>query len=101
MDGNRIRVAGLVITRQAPSTAAAIRFFTLEDEHGHLNVTIKPDVCQRFQREAAQPILVKDGLCRATKECGRCWQLPSLRCRTPTQRRPARTITDSAPSSPR
>lgn len=62
MDGNRIRVAGLVITRQAPSTAATIRFFTLEDEHGHLNVTIKTDVCQRFQREAAQPILVIDGV---------------------------------------
>ncbi len=61
-DGSRIRVAGLVITRQAPSTAGRIRFFTLEDEHGHVNVTIKPDIYQRYRREAAQPILVIDGV---------------------------------------
>ena len=61
-DGSRIRVAGLVITRQAPSTAGKIRFFTLEDEHGHVNVTIKPDIYQRYRREAAQPILVMDGV---------------------------------------
>ncbi len=61
-NGSRIRVGGLVITRQAPSTAGKIRFFTLEDEHGHVNVTIKPDVYQRFRREAAPPILVIDGV---------------------------------------
>ncbi len=60
--GRRIRVAGLVITRQAPSTAGKIRFFTLEDEHGHVNVTIKPDVYQRYRREAMQSILVIDGV---------------------------------------
>ncbi|MDQ6771538.1 MAG: DNA polymerase III subunit alpha, partial [Candidatus Dormibacteraeota bacterium] len=60
--GSRIRVAGLVITRQAPSTAGRIRFFTLEDEHGHVNVTIKEDVYQHFRREAAQPVLVIDGV---------------------------------------
>jgi error-prone DNA polymerase len=61
-DGSRIRVAGLVITRQAPSTAGKIRFFTLEDEHGHVNVTIKADVYQRYRREAAASILVVDGV---------------------------------------
>jgi error-prone DNA polymerase len=55
-------VAGLVITRQAPSAAGKIRFFRLEDEHGHVNVTIKPDIYQRYRREAAQPILVIDGI---------------------------------------
>jgi error-prone DNA polymerase len=59
--GRRVRVAGLVITRQAPSTANRIRFFTLEDEEGHVNVTIKPDVYERFRREAAHPVLVIDG----------------------------------------
>ena len=33
-NGRKVRVAGLVITRQAPSTAKKIRFFTLEDEFG-------------------------------------------------------------------
>ena len=58
-----MRVAGLVITRQAPSTAKKIRFFTLEDEFGHVNVTIKPDVYDRYRRIANQkPILVIDGV---------------------------------------
>ncbi|TMD34131.1 MAG: DNA polymerase III subunit alpha [Chloroflexi bacterium] len=61
--GKRVRVAGLVITRQAPSTAKKIRFFTLEDEFGQVNVTIKPDVYDRHRQVAnRQPILVIDGV---------------------------------------
>jgi error-prone DNA polymerase len=59
----RVRVAGLVITRQAPSTAKRIRFFTLEDEFGQVNVTIKPDVYEKYRQIAnRQPILVIDGV---------------------------------------
>jgi error-prone DNA polymerase len=59
----KVRVAGLVITRQAPSTAKKIRFFTLEDEFGQVNVTIKPDVYERYRQVAnRQPILVIDGV---------------------------------------
>src|SRR5438045_2805186 len=61
--GRQVRVAGLVITRQAPSTAKKIRFFTLEDEFGHVNVTIKPDVYDRYRRLAnPKPILVNHGV---------------------------------------
>jgi error-prone DNA polymerase len=61
--GRSVRVAGLVITRQAPSTAKKIRFFTLEDEFGQVNVTIKPDVYDRYRQVAnRQPILVIDGV---------------------------------------
>jgi error-prone DNA polymerase len=61
--GRSVRVAGLVITRQAPSTAKKIRFFTLEDEFGQVNVTIKPDVYDRYRQVAnRQPILVIDGM---------------------------------------
>src|SRR5207244_11378484 len=61
--GRAVRVAGLVITRQAPSTAKKIRFFTLEDEFGQVNVTIKPDVYDRYRQVAnRQPILVIDGM---------------------------------------
>jgi error-prone DNA polymerase len=60
---HKVRVAGLVITRQAPSTAKKIRFFTLEDEFGQVNVTIKPDVYERYRQVAnRQPILVIDGV---------------------------------------
>jgi error-prone DNA polymerase len=62
-NNRHVRVAGLVITRQAPSTAKKIRFFTLEDEFGQVNVTIKPDVYERYRQVAnRQPILVIDGV---------------------------------------
>jgi error-prone DNA polymerase len=62
-DHQKVRVAGLVITRQAPMTAKRIRFFTLEDEFGQVNVTIKPDVYERYRQVAnRQPILVIDGV---------------------------------------
>jgi error-prone DNA polymerase len=62
-NNRKVRVAGLVITRQAPSTAKKIRFFTLEDEFGQVNVTIKPDVYDRYRQVAnRQPILVIDGV---------------------------------------
>src|SRR5439155_22397379 len=58
-----VRVAGLVITRQAQSTAKKIRFFTLEDEFGQVNVTIKPDVYDRYRQVAnRQLILIIDGV---------------------------------------
>ena len=62
-NNQKVRVAGLVITRQAPSTANRIRFFTLEDEFGQVNVTIKPDVYDRYRQIAnRQPILIIDGV---------------------------------------
>src|SRR2546425_2821235 len=62
-NNKHVRVAGLVITRQAPSTAKKIRFFTLEDEFGQVNVTIKPDVYDRYRQVAnRQPILIIDGV---------------------------------------
>ena len=62
-NNTRVRVAGLVITRQAPATANRIRFFTLEDEFGQVNVTIKPEVYERYRQVAnRQPILVIDGV---------------------------------------
>ncbi len=62
-NGTKVRAAGLVITRQAPMTANKIRFFTLEDEFGHVNITIKPDVYDRYRNIAnRKPILVIDGV---------------------------------------
>jgi error-prone DNA polymerase len=59
----QVRVAGLVITRQAPATANKIRFFTLEDEFGQVNVTIKPEGYDRYRQVAnRQPILIIDGV---------------------------------------
>src|ERR1035437_1977362 len=41
-DGARVRVAGLVIARQAPASASGFRFFTLADEDAHLDLVFRP-----------------------------------------------------------
>ena len=60
-DGMRIRVAGLVITRQQPSTARGFRFFTLADEHAHLDLVFRPPVEQRTLEVSRHPLLMVDG----------------------------------------
>src|SRR5690606_3133010 len=41
------RVAGLVTTRQRPQTAKGYVFVLMEDEHGPVNVIVKPDIYAR------------------------------------------------------
>lgn len=48
-DGVRVRYAGLVICRQAPERAGGVRFFTLEDETGFVNVVAWQDVFHRYR----------------------------------------------------
>jgi error-prone DNA polymerase len=61
--GRKVRVGGLVIVRQAPGTAKKLRFFTLEDELGHVNVTFMPDVYERYRKVAnSSSILVVEGV---------------------------------------
>ena len=43
-EGRRVRVAGMVITRQRPGTAKGFVFLTLEDETGIANIIIRPDL---------------------------------------------------------
>jgi error-prone DNA polymerase len=45
--GTTVRVAGLVTTRQRPQTAKGYVFVLMEDEHGPINVIVKPDIYQR------------------------------------------------------
>ena len=45
--GSTVRVAGLVTTRQRPGTAKGYVFVLMEDEHGPVNVIVKPDVYKR------------------------------------------------------
>jgi error-prone DNA polymerase len=62
-DGRRVRVAGMVITRQRPGTAKGFVFLTLEDETGISNVIIRPDLFDK-QRQVVvrQPFLLVDGV---------------------------------------
>ncbi len=62
-DGRRVRVAGMVITRQRPGTAKGFVFLTLEDETGISNVIVRPDVFARDRATVVrQPFLLVDGV---------------------------------------
>ena len=47
--GARVRVAGAVITRQRPGTAKGFCFITLEDETGHANAIVRPELFERHR----------------------------------------------------
>ncbi len=60
--GRRLRIAGLVLVRQRPSTAAGIVFCTLEDETGTANLIIRPAVYQKYRRAAHDSVaLIAEG----------------------------------------
>ena len=62
-NGRRVRVAGMVITRQRPGTAKGFVFLTLEDETGISNVIIRPDLFDRQRMTVIrQPFLIVDGV---------------------------------------
>ena len=62
-DGRRVRVAGMVITRQRPGTAKGFVFLTLEDETGISNVIIRPNLFNWQRTEAVRiPLLLVDGI---------------------------------------
>ncbi len=51
-DGRHVRVAGLVLLRQRPSTAKGITFVTLEDETGAINLVLFAAVWERYFKVA-------------------------------------------------
>jgi error-prone DNA polymerase len=62
-DGRRVRVAGMVITRQRPGTAKGFVFLTLEDETGVSNVIVRPDLFDRDRLTVIrQPFLLVEGI---------------------------------------
>ena len=46
-EGTQVRVAGLAVCRQRPSTAKDIVFISLEDEYGMANLVVYPQVFDR------------------------------------------------------
>lgn len=87
-DGSRVRYAGLVICRQAPERAGGVRFFTLEDETGFVNVVAWREVFDRYRVLATTAsflgvtgrLQVEDGVVHLVAE--RFW--------APSRARPAR-----------
>jgi error-prone DNA polymerase len=61
--GRRVRVAGLVLMRQRPSTASGVTFVTLEDETGMANLIVYPAVWERYRRAARSATIMQvDGV---------------------------------------
>ncbi|MCS7294544.1 MAG: error-prone DNA polymerase, partial [Chloroflexota bacterium] len=60
--GTRIELAGMVVTRQRPESAAGVMFMLLEDEFGWVNVVVHPQL-QDAQRELvrATPFVIVRG----------------------------------------
>ncbi|HRE43416.1 MAG TPA: error-prone DNA polymerase, partial [Terricaulis sp.] len=57
-NGQRVRVAGLVLVRQRPGTASGVIFMTMEDETGVSNIVVWPKVFEQFRREVLAGRLV-------------------------------------------
>jgi len=51
VDGDMVRVAGLVLVRQRPGTASGICFITLEDETGIANLVVFGNLFNKFRKE--------------------------------------------------
>src|SRR4029079_18336092 len=57
-DGDLVKVAGLVLVRQRPGTAAGICFMTIEDETGFANAVIWESLFEKFRKEIIQSRLI-------------------------------------------
>ena len=58
-DDARVRVAGIVITRQRPGSAGGVTFLTLEDESGYVNVIVWERIARRQRRPLVQARLLE------------------------------------------
>ncbi len=60
--GSRVRVGGLVVARQRPSTAAGVVFVLLEDEFGVINLIVPPAVYERHRLAVrTEPLMLAEG----------------------------------------
>src|SRR5205807_685100 len=57
--GRWVKVAGLVLIRQRPGTAAGIVFVTLEDETGVANLILRPEIYDRHRPAARHAMLLQ------------------------------------------
>jgi len=53
-----VKVAGLVLLRQRPSTAKGITFVTLEDETGHVNLIVYQNIWDQYRKAAVSASLM-------------------------------------------
>jgi error-prone DNA polymerase len=60
--GARVRVGGLVVARQRPGTASGIVFMLIEDEHGTVNLVVRPGLYERSRLTVrTEPLVLASG----------------------------------------
>ncbi len=60
--GSRVRVGGLVVARQRPSTAGGVVFVLLEDEFGVINLIVPPAIYERHRLAVrTEPLMLAEG----------------------------------------
>jgi error-prone DNA polymerase len=59
--GSRVKLAGLVLVRQRPSTASGVVFITIEDESGTANLVLWSATFEKFRRAARLSTLLMIG----------------------------------------
>ena len=57
-DGDRVKVAGLVLVRQRPGTAGGVCFMTIEDETGFANLVIFQNLFEKYRKPILQSRLI-------------------------------------------
>ncbi len=57
-DGEKVKVAGLVLVRQRPGTAGGICFMTIEDETGNGNIVIFESLFEKYRRAVLESKLI-------------------------------------------
>lgn len=57
-DGQTVKVAGLVLVRQRPGTAAGVCFITIEDETGFSNLVVWEKLFEKYRKEILQSRLL-------------------------------------------
>ena len=57
-DGDKVKVAGLILVRQRPGTASGICFITLEDETGTMNLVVFQKLFDKYRKEIIQSRLL-------------------------------------------
>jgi error-prone DNA polymerase len=57
--GARVKVAGLVVTRQRPASASGVTFVTLEDETGSVNLIVWESIAKRDRKQLLGAVLLE------------------------------------------
>ncbi len=84
INGDLVKVAGLVLVRQRPGTAGGVCFITIEDETGYSNLVVFENLFEKYRKEILQSrLLMVEGQLQVEGEVihvivKRCYNLTKL-----------------------